>query len=195
MSIPLQISFSNMTASDAVTARIEQLAGKLDRFADRITSCHVVVSVPSRRQRKGRLYEVSIDLKMPGQEIAVNRSPAEDHTHEDVYVAVHEAFDTLLRRIESVSQQQRGEVKAHQAEPAAAIVVKLFPDEEYGFIEDPDVGEIYFHANSVADHGFAQLAIGSKVHYHAVPGDQGLQATTVKAVKPVRRPNTTLTLW
>lgn len=194
MSIPLQISFSNMTASDAVRARIEQLAGKLDRFADRITSCHVVVSVPSRRQRKGRLYEVSIDLKMRGQEIAVNRSPAEDHTHEDVYVAVHEAFDTLLRRIESASQQQRGEVKAHQAEPSA-VVVKLFPDEEYGFIEDPEVGEIYFHANSVADPGFAHLAIGSKVHYHAVPGDSGLQATTVKAVKQTRRPNTTLTLW
>ncbi|HVJ42167.1 MAG TPA: HPF/RaiA family ribosome-associated protein [Dongiaceae bacterium] len=194
MAIPLQISFSDMAVSDAVKARIEELAVKLDRFQDSITSCHVVVSLSGRHHRKGRLYDVSIDLKMHGHEIAVNRNPIEDHAHEDIYVAVHEAFDTLLRKLASFSQHQRGDVKAHEAEPSA-VVVRLFPDENYGFIEDAEVGEIYFHANSVADQGFAQLAVGSKVHYRAEPGDKGLQATIVKPVKGARRSGTTLSLW
>jgi len=179
MKIPIQISFSNMTPSDAVRARIEELAARLDRFHDRIMSCRVVVSAPNRRQRSGRLYHVSIDLKLPGHEIAINRDPPQHQAHEDVYVAIRDAFEALVRRIEDVSRQRRGDIKAHEEEPSGEVV-RLFPDESYGFIEDKAAGEIYFHAHSVPNDGFHKLKVGSKVHYRAEPGDKGLQATVVK---------------
>lgn len=186
MKIPLQISFSNMTASESVRARIEELAGKLDRFHDRIMSCRVVVSAPNRRQRKGRLYKVSIDLKLPGHEIAVNRNPFEHHAHEDIYVAIRDAFDAVMRRVEDAARQQRGAVKVH-SEEAIGNIVHLFPEQNYGFIEDSEIGEIYFHANSVANDEFKNLAVGSKVHYRAEPGEKGLQATVVKPISATRK--------
>lgn len=179
MKIPLQISFSNMTPSDAVRARVEELAARLDRFHERIMSCRVVVSAAGRHQRSGRLYHVSIDLKLPGREIAINRDSPLDHAHEDVYVAIRDAFGALVRRLEDVSRQRRGDVKTHEEEPSARVV-RLFPEQEYGFIEDETVGEIYFHAHSVADDGFRKLKVGSRVRYHAEAGEKGLQASVVK---------------
>lgn len=179
MKIPVQISFSNMTPSDAVRARIEELAQKLERFHDRIMGCRVVVRAPNRRQRKGRLYQISIDLTLPGHEIAINRNPPKDQTHEDVYVAIKDAFEAAGRRIEDVARERRGDVKTHEAEPLGKIA-HLFPDRSYGFIEDEGMGEIYFHANSVAGNGFAKLTVGTPVRYRAEPGDKGLQATIVK---------------
>lgn len=111
MAIPLQITFRNMPASLAVRARIEEQAAKLTRFDDRLMSCRVVVRAPHRHHRKGKLYQVSIDAKVPGTEIAVNRDPGENHAHQDVYVAVRDAFNALTRRLEDASRIRRGDTK------------------------------------------------------------------------------------
>ncbi len=113
MKIPLQISFSNMDSSDAVRARIEELAGKLERLHPGITACRVVVRAPNRRQQSGRLYHVSIDLTLPGHEVAINRSSPNDQTHEDVYVAVRDAFEALTKRLDEVTDKMQRKVKAH----------------------------------------------------------------------------------
>jgi ribosomal subunit interface protein len=181
MNIPVQITFSNMLPSEAVRARIEELATRLDRFHERIISCRVIVRAPNRRQCSGKLYHVSIDLKLPGHEIAINRNPPQDQAHEDIYVAIRDAFNALVRQIEDVSRVGRGDIKTHVAKPAG-LIVKLFQEEKYGFLEDPEAGEIYFHANSVPDNGFSKLKVGSKVHYRAEPGDNGLQATVVEPI-------------
>ena len=52
MQIPLQISFRNMDASDAVEADIRDKVGKLDRFYERITGCRVIVEAPHRHRHK-----------------------------------------------------------------------------------------------------------------------------------------------
>jgi ribosomal subunit interface protein len=179
MKIPVQVTFSNMTPSDAVRTRVEELAAKLERFHDRIMGCRVVVRAPNRRQSKGRLYHVSIDLTVPGHEIAINRDPPQHQAHEDVYVAIRDAFEAAARRLEDITRKQRGDVKMHNVEPHGKIA-RLFPDRSYGFIEDQGLGEIYFHANSVAGEGFGKLKVGTAVRYHAEPGDKGLQATIVK---------------
>jgi cold shock CspA family protein/ribosome-associated translation inhibitor RaiA len=181
MPVSLQITFRDMPPSPAVQARIRELADKLDHFHERIMSCRVVVRAPHRHHHKGRLYHVSIDLKVPGHEIAVNRDPPEHHAHEDIYVAVRDAFDALARRLEDVARERRGDVKMHRSEPHGQIA-RLFPDEGYGFIETAIEGDVYFHANSVANKGFQHLKVGCEVRYSAEPGEKGLQATVVKPV-------------
>jgi ribosomal subunit interface protein len=190
--IPLQFTFSNMTPSDAVRARVEELAAKLDRFQARIMSCRVVVRAPNVGER-GRLYHVSIDLKLPGHEIAINRHPPQDHSHEDIYVAIRDAFNALARRIEDATRERRGDIKTHMEQPSGQIV-RIFPEGDYGFIDDKAAGEIYFHANAVHNNGFSKLKIGTNVRYQAELGDNGLQATIVKPIsgsylsKTVREP-------
>ena len=92
-----QITFHHLDPSPAVEDAIREHAGRLERFHDRITSCRVVVETSHRHQRKGRIFHVGIALVLPGTEIVVKRDRERDHAHEDVYVAIRDAFDAARR--------------------------------------------------------------------------------------------------
>jgi cold shock CspA family protein len=181
MQIPLQITFRDIPPSEAVEARIRKEMDKLEQFNGRITSCRVVVEAPHRRHHKGRLYHLRIDLTLPGGELVVNREPSEKHSHEDVYVAVRDAFRAAQRELKRFGRKRRGEVKHHEA-PAHGRVAKLFAQQGYGFIEAPAGRQVYFHQNAVPNEGFAKLEVGNEVRYVQVPGDEGPQASTVTPI-------------
>jgi ribosome-associated translation inhibitor RaiA len=67
MQIPLQINFQNMDPSPAIEARIREKAAKLEHLHDRIIGCKVVVEAPHRHHDKGKLYNVRIDISVPGR--------------------------------------------------------------------------------------------------------------------------------
>jgi ribosomal subunit interface protein len=113
MPIPLQISFRNMDPSPAVEARVRKKAEKLERFHDRIVGCTVVVEAPHRHHHKGKLYNVRVDISVPGKDVVAGRVKPIDHAHEDVYVAVRDAFDAAVRRLEDQTRKMRGSVKTH----------------------------------------------------------------------------------
>lgn len=186
MQMPVQITFRDMKPSEAVEARIRERAGKLDEYYDRITSCRVVVEAPHRHHHQGKLFHVRIDVKVPDGEFVVSREPAEHHAHEDVFVAVRDAFNAIQRRLEDYARRQRREVKTHEA-PAVARVVRLLPAEAYGFIATPDGREVYFHRNSVLGEAFDRLEVGTEVQFVEEQGDKGPQASTVRIVKRRRR--------
>jgi ribosomal subunit interface protein len=183
MQIPVQLSFRGIAHSDAVEASIRERAEKLEQFYDRITSCRVVVETPHAHHRKGRLYHVRIDLTVPGREIVVGRDPAAHHAHEDVHVAIRDAFDAARRQLQDHVRKDRGDVKSHEA-PRHGRVSKLFVRDGYGIIETPDGREIYFHRNSVVDDAFDRLETGHEVRFVAVEGEseKGPQATTVHLI-------------
>ena len=99
MSLPLQVTFRQMSASPFLRARIEERAERLLRFYDRILGCRVVVEAPHRRHHKGKLYTIIVELTLPGTCLTCHRNPGEHHAHEDVYVALHDAFDAAERRL------------------------------------------------------------------------------------------------
>ena len=115
MQLPLQITFRNLDASEAVEAKIRLRAEELEQHFDRITGCRVAVEAVNRRNRKGKLYKVRVDLTVPGAELVVNHAPAEDHSHEDIYVAVRDAFDAVRRRLEDYVRKRRGDIKTHES--------------------------------------------------------------------------------
>ncbi|MGB6428208.1 MAG: ribosome-associated translation inhibitor RaiA [Methyloceanibacter sp.] len=117
MPVPLQISFRNMDASPAVEAVIREKVTKLDRFFDRIVSCNITVEAPHRHHHKGKLYKVRVDIGMPGKDVHVNQEGPQNHAHEDVYVAIRDAFDAAVRQIEDQVRRLRGEVKSRTAQP------------------------------------------------------------------------------
>lgn len=180
MQTPLQITFRNMEPSAAVEARVRDRVEKLDRYYDRIMGCHVVVESPHRHHHQGKVFHVRIDLTVPRGEIVVKREAEDGHAHEDVFVAVRDAFDAMQRQLQDYARQQRGAVKAHEASPRGRVV-RLFPDEGYGFIETPDAREIYFHRNTVVSGDFTRLEVGSPVEFVEEAGEKGPQASTVRA--------------
>jgi cold shock CspA family protein/ribosome-associated translation inhibitor RaiA len=204
MEIPLQITFRNMPPSQAIEDNIGEKASKLESFYDRIMSCRVIVEAPHRHHRKGKAYEVRIDLMVPGGELVINRSPKrlkaaksaeapetkliESHApskhgaHADVYVAIRDAFNAAGRKLQDHARRQSGAVKLHEGPPRARVA-KLFPEERYGFLETPDGREIYFHSNSVLQPGFGDLDVGAEVYFAEERGEKGPQASTVRFVE------------
>ena len=180
MRLPLQITFRHMDPSAALEARIRQRAEELDQFFDRITSCRVVVECAHRRHQQGNLFEVRLDLTVPGREIVVGREPGTNHAHEDPYVAVRDAFDAVRRLLEDHVRRRRGEAKTH-AVPDHGRVARLLPDRDCGFIATAGGEEIYFHRNSVTGDAFDKLEIGSEVRFVTQHGEsaEGPQASTV----------------
>ncbi|RDD61043.1 HPF/RaiA family ribosome-associated protein [Ferruginivarius sediminum] len=181
MTIPLELIFHNMDASPYVEADVREKAEKLTRYFDRIIGCRVVVEAPPHHQHKGRLYDVRIDISVPGNDIVVNHQGPKDHAHEDVYVAVRDAFDAAYRQLEDHARKARGDIKEHET-PLHGTVRRMFPD--HGFVETSDGREIYFHRNSVVEGEFDGLKPGSEVRLEIVHGEsaEGPQATTVKPI-------------
>ncbi len=105
MELSPQITFRGMAPSETIEAQVRDRIDKLDRFHERIMSCRVVVECGHRRQRKGRIYHLSIDIKVPGHEIVVGRDPADHHAHEDMNVAIRDAFDAARRQLEDVARR------------------------------------------------------------------------------------------
>ena len=180
MQSPLQITFRHMPFSEAVAARIQERAAELERFFDRIISCRVVVECRHPRRQQGNLFRVRVDLKVPGNEIVVGRDPSAHHAHEDVHVAIRDAFDATRRLLEDHVRQGRGDVKLH-AVPDHGRIARLLPEQNCGFIVSTEGNEIYFHRNSVVNGGFEKLAVGDEVRFVAQHSESvdGPQASTV----------------
>lgn len=178
MQLPLQVTFRHMDTSDAVLAKIHEKAEKLDRFSEHIMACRVVVEAPHQHHRKGNLYRVSVDVTLPGGEIFASRSTDQHHAHEDIYVAIRDAFNAAKRQLEDYVREQRLDIKTH-IPPPHGKVLRLFPEQDYGIIASADGREIYFHRNSVINFPFDDLTVGSEVRFDEEKGDEGPQATTV----------------
>jgi ribosomal subunit interface protein len=120
MTAPLHIAFRDMPVSPAVEAKIRERAAALDKFFPNIVTCKVVVESTGRAHQKGKLYYLRVELTVPGKQIVSKRHPDEKHAHEDIYVAVRDAFDETRRQLEDYSHRLKGMVKKHRRREAEA---------------------------------------------------------------------------
>jgi ribosome-associated translation inhibitor RaiA len=121
MNVPLKVVFRGMDPSPALEHDIRERVTKLVRFHQKVTSCHVAVEAPGH---KGAVFEVRIDLVVPGGQIVVAREPGKNQAHEDPHVALRDAFEAAARQLESFRQRRRHAVK-HHGEPDMATAISL----------------------------------------------------------------------
>jgi ribosomal subunit interface protein len=177
----LDIHFNDIDRSDAIEAAIREKAAKLVEHDARIASCRVVVSRPKARGRRGHLYKVRIELEIPGgTDVIVDRDAGIDHSHEDVYIAIRDAFAAAERRLEERVSRHKGAIKHHDAPPHGRVS-QVFHPKGYGFIRASTGEDVYFHRNALAQGDFDALEVGSEVRYAVAEteSEHGPQATTV----------------
>jgi len=113
MPVPVSITFRSMDASPSVERAVERWVERLAGSFDRIERCEVVIELPHRHGRQGNIFHVRIDLTIPHRVISVSDGTALDHAHEDVYVAIADAFRAARRQLQDHARIQRGDVKLH----------------------------------------------------------------------------------
>ncbi|SFF09409.1 ribosome hibernation-promoting factor, HPF/YfiA family [Nitrosomonas sp. Nm166] len=177
MALILQITTRDVPHSEALESHIREKAEKLGKFYPHIMSCRITVELPHKHKHQGRLFDVHIDITVPGSELVVNRV-----ANEDVYVAVRDAFDAAKRQLEDYARRQRGDTKVH-APVLHGKITHLFKTEDYGFIETVDGLELYFHRDNLAGHDFDQLAEGDEVQFLEDIGSEGYQAKRISTGK------------
>jgi ribosomal subunit interface protein len=189
MQVPLQIRFHNMATSDAIEARVRERVARLERFFDGIVSCRVTVEAPHKQPHRSTVG-ITIDIGVAGKEIVVKREERHHESRDDAYLVIGTAFDAAERKLEQHAQLTRHEVKSHDGR-IYARVVRLYPEQSYGFIETPGGVDVYFHRVVVEDDAFDHVEVGSEVLYSMADaeGPMGPQASRVRLVRgahPVR---------
>lgn len=177
MQVPHQITLRGIPETEAIENLIRTRIEKLATYFDHINFCRVVVDVPEKRKHQGKLFNVRIDITVPGKELVAKRD-----LHEDLYVAIRDAFKDAARELTEHARIARGDVKTHQ-ELMLGQVVRLFRDGGYGFIDSVVGEEYYFNASNLLHTDFDKLQIGDFVEFLESLGGDSLQAVRVSAIK------------
>ncbi|MEC4894464.1 MAG: HPF/RaiA family ribosome-associated protein [Oscillatoria sp. PMC 1051.18] len=184
MKIPLEISYRGVEKSEAIESLIRQKASKLEQVCNYMNSCRVIVEKIHEHPKSGSPYRVRIDMTVPpGHELAVDKSPDTGKQYEPLDAVIRDAFEAARRQLKELTEKQRGDVKFHPEQAMEAVVTKLFPEQNYGFLQ-PLSGqeEVFFHRNSVINNDFDRIKVGTGVQFAALQDDQGIRATTVQIV-------------
>jgi ribosomal subunit interface protein len=102
MAIPTQVTFHGFRKSDAVEAAVHRWVARLELVYDRILRVEVRLDQPHRSHRQGREFEVHIHIEIPGVDIMTRHA-----RHEDVYVAIADAFRASRRQLLDHLDQRR----------------------------------------------------------------------------------------
>ncbi|HEY0282546.1 MAG TPA: host attachment protein, partial [Rhizomicrobium sp.] len=108
VSLPVSVVFRNMAESPTVHSTALKQAAKLGRKYGRIVRCKVTVEAPHRHHRKGRLFLANVDLALPGRETTTKGTGKNRHAHEDVNVALRDAFDAASRQLQDHFRRKQG---------------------------------------------------------------------------------------
>jgi len=90
-----------------VEERVIEKVDALRRFHPHITACRVMIERRHHSHWKGDHFHVGINLSVPGAELVVTREPAQNGAHEELAVAIHDAFDQMRSQIETHLGRQR----------------------------------------------------------------------------------------
>lgn len=117
MAIPLQVAFSGVEPSAAVELRVREHVERLQRFHGEVSSCQVTIASTALPQDSDEpIYRVSIDLTVPHTGVGV-RTDDRHPEYADVYVALRDAFDGVLRLIRRYELVQPDPQRHRQAAP------------------------------------------------------------------------------
>jgi cold shock CspA family protein len=150
----------------------DELKRLQNRYNDPIVNARVEI-IGTGHHRQGQ-FEIRIVATIPGNVLTVTRQG------ELIPPLIVEAFDVLDRRLQETSDTKQQKVKNHAETSVTGKILRIFTNEDYGFIETSDGAEIYFHAHAVKKGNFDHLQVGQKVKLAWEEGLKGPKAIWVR---------------
>jgi len=192
MQQPPEITFTGLDHSDALEEYIENKIEELERFHPRITSCRVAVSTPHRSPAGTHApIAVAVEVDLPGHKLITAKDVERpDQPGGERTAMINRLFHAVQRRLQAAAQKLRQDVKVHEGELDTGQVVRLFPEQNYGFVQLGTSSELYFTRNAVVDDRFDELEPGTLVQVTpaTTEGPMGPQASSVRVLNARRSP-------
>lgn len=195
MDVTLQIVFHGMDRSPDVEAFVRQRSQTLERHHSRLTACRVAIDVAHQgRPGAGAQIACKVEVDVPGRRDLIIGSGTADtrgstRTIED---ALRAAFHAVGRQLDQLADIRSNAERGHP-NPAAGQsgqVVRLFPEQHYGFVEIAGSPDLYFTENAVAGGRFEDLQVGNLVQVTVATseGPLGPQASSVRLLGNQKTP-------
>ena len=93
MQVPVEIAFRRCEPSGEIRSEVAKQVRRLEKFSPRIRSCHVMVTGPETRRRRGGLFEVELRIAMPEHnDVVVNKLHGDAPQREHALVAIRDCF-------------------------------------------------------------------------------------------------------
>ena len=102
-----QIVFHNIDQSTSVSDAVNKRVSKLQRFCDRIIAGRVVLDSPHNNLHKGKIYSVGLEIHTQYKEVRVNQDQHDNPAHENLYVAIRDAFNAAERQLKAIDKKHR----------------------------------------------------------------------------------------
>ncbi len=208
MKVAPEIVFKDVKKTPYIDKLLTRGIAGLEQVCDYIISTSIAVERAQGRHQAGNPYRMRIDIRIPDRadivvkhssktskkglvlkdEIEpeesqlIGRSPAPRRKipEEPLTALIRRTFESARRELEKIVDKQRGEKKTPAQQETQAIVEKILPEQQYGFLRTLDGQQVYFHRNSVLHKHWERLTVGTLVRYTPEMGEKGLQASTVE---------------
>ena len=102
-----QVVYHNIDQSAALSEKVAKRIEKLQRFSNDIIGGRVVLDSPHNNHQKGKVFSVTLEIHTSGKEVVVKQDQHDRAAHEDIYVAVRDAFNAAERQLKSLGRNSR----------------------------------------------------------------------------------------
>jgi ribosome-associated translation inhibitor RaiA/cold shock CspA family protein len=182
----LQITFKQLESSEALERLIRDRVERLEQFHHNIIGCRVVVETPHRGPDSAKAaLEITIEITVPGRNPIIGRDvdTRRDSKHDHGGV-VTRAFEAVERQLKEAVELRSGDVKRHESSSETGLVVRLYPPQDYGFIQVRGSQDLYFTRNAVVGGNFDDIEVGAMVEVTraTTEGPMGPQASSVRVL-------------
>jgi ribosome-associated translation inhibitor RaiA/cold shock CspA family protein len=192
-----EITFNHLPKSEWIEDYVKQRIEKLERLADDIVTCRVVIERDQHHRNTGNPYRVRIEVTIPPRkDLVADKSATVTDPQVQLRPVIRTAFEAVERQLKKEHAKRRGDVKHHVAEPRA-IVVEVNRELGYGLLEDGTGVSYYFNRDAVLHGDFERLTEGTEVRFEPDPGndtgdtelgDEGVRASSVQMLNKPTAP-------
>lgn len=138
MSNEFQVVYHNIDQSEALTENVNKRIEKLQRYSHDIIGGRVVLDSPHNNHHKGKVFSVTVEIHTSGKEVIVRQGQHDKPSHEDIYVAVRDAFNVAERQLKATDKKHR---KSTLAVENFEVLPEVSEEEEQFLASDDDEGE------------------------------------------------------
>ena len=115
MDTAIEVHFHGIEKSEAIEKKVREKVTKLAKHFGAMTRCRVVLEAPHRSPEKPKNFQIKIEISLPRRRPIVVRHEREgSHAHEELPLAIRDAFEAALRRLDDLGcksvrvKQERG---------------------------------------------------------------------------------------